>query len=266
MPLLLALALEAALLTAPAASVAAPVTPAPPPPAMSEPKPAHAVVRPGWVRRPTAAELEQVYPPAAAKARLSGRAVIECQVALDGAARACRVVQETPVDQGFGAAALALAPVFRFTPAVVDGQAVDGAVVRIPVGFDANPAAPAPASMYDLLAILSLEEVERCSGYAAAAAETDPASLGAQIRLFYFRAGLMQKMAQARMKPSDFETRIVAARQRAADRVAKGEGVAERAACDAEGPPMPAPTAAEPASTGGADGASFVTPKLALPQ
>ena len=72
----------------------------------------------------------------------------------------------------------------------------------------------------------------------AAAAEVDPASLNAQIRLFYFRTGLMQKMAQARMKPSEFETRIVAARQRATERMAKGEGVAEQAACEAEGPPL----------------------------
>lgn len=264
MSILLALVLQAAVSSAPAAIVAAPVAPAPPPPVSGDAKPAKSVVRPTWVRRPTAAELEKVFPPAAAKAHVSGRAVIECQVALDGTARACRVVQETPADQGFGAAALALAPTLRLTPALVDGQPVDGAVVRIPVNFDAAPAQTA-SNTYDLLAMLNLEEVERCSGYAAAAAEVDPASLNAQIRLFYFRTGLMQKMAQARMKPSEFETRIVAARQRATERMAKGEGVAEQAACEAEGPPLPSPAAAGVSGAAPTTGA-FALPRLAPPQ
>ena len=65
---------------------------------------------------------------------------------------------------------------------------------------DSSPDAAAPAqaasNTFDLLAMLNLEEVERFSGYAAAAAEVDPASLNAQIRLFYFRTALMQKMPQ----------------------------------------------------------------------
>lgn len=88
------------------------------------------VDRPGWLRQPTAEDVQSVLP---AGARGSGEARIRCRVAASGLLTDCTVISETPAGQGFGAAALALAPRFQIRPRVVDGRPVDGDSVNVPI-------------------------------------------------------------------------------------------------------------------------------------
>lgn len=96
---------------------------------------------PVWVRKPSPADLYAVFPTAAVEQGIDGKAVIECEIALDGSLRACSVLSETPPGIGFGPAALALAPQFKMRPKLRDGQLVTSQV-RIPINFDSPGGRP----------------------------------------------------------------------------------------------------------------------------
>ena len=98
-----------------------------------------AITMPDWRTRPTAEQIRAVYPPAALAANLSGRAIVKCEVGVDGGLSGCSVAQETPPDQGFGQAALKLTASIVMKPMTVDGVPQPGAIVRLPVVFGDNP-------------------------------------------------------------------------------------------------------------------------------
>ena len=77
-------------------------------------------------------------------AEAAGMAAMTCRVGDGGALQACHVEAETPADQGFGAAALTLAPRFRATVWSADGLPTVGATIRVRVGFP--PAAAPPTA------------------------------------------------------------------------------------------------------------------------
>jgi TonB family protein len=100
---------------------------------------------PDWLRKPTAQELGNVFPTNALRHNLGGQAMIMCVVNVHGLLEGCVVSSESPHGEGFGAAALLLAPRFSMRPAIGPKGPVP-AIINIPIRFDAPGTAPSSYS------------------------------------------------------------------------------------------------------------------------
>ena len=104
--------------------------PTPPTP----PKP-RVISNPDWISKPSGAQLADAYPGRALDLGMAGSVTLLCTVGVDGRVRDCKVAAETPKDLGFGPAALRLSRWFRIRPETENGEAIDGALVRVPLQF-----------------------------------------------------------------------------------------------------------------------------------
>ncbi len=85
--------------------------------------------------RPSAEILDRFYPRRARERGVRGQATVRCLVSIDGKLEQCRVVQESPPEYGFGAAALRYAEFVEAAPQTVDGVAIDGGEISMSIVF-----------------------------------------------------------------------------------------------------------------------------------
>lgn len=98
---------------------------------------------PEAVKSPSTEQIAAAYPAQALAGREQGQAWIGCVITVQGVLADCEVVDERPAGRplGFGEAALTLAPLFLFKPAMRGGQAIQTRV-NLPVSFEL----PAPVN------------------------------------------------------------------------------------------------------------------------
>ena len=63
---------------------------------------------PDWIKKPGARQFQRAYPERALRRGIAGAATLDCRVAADGTVNSCRVVDESPVGENFGSAAMKL--------------------------------------------------------------------------------------------------------------------------------------------------------------
>jgi outer membrane biosynthesis protein TonB len=136
---------EAAPAETPPSAPLAETAPEGPPPARKGPPPGERI-KP--LRVPSAEEFNRLYPPAAARAGIGGKAQVVCVVEASGALRDCKLKSEEPAGYGFGEAGVKLASSMLVQVKASNGASFVGTNLSIPIGFRmAEPAdrAPAPA-------------------------------------------------------------------------------------------------------------------------
>ncbi|HEY3948103.1 energy transducer TonB [Phenylobacterium sp.] len=98
------------------------------------------VTQPNWAQMPEVEDLKATFPQTQNGVN-HVRVVLGCTVDADGGLDACKINQEDPAGQGYGAGALALAPKFRMQPWGAQGEPVVGAHINLPIRYELTPVA-----------------------------------------------------------------------------------------------------------------------------
>ena len=96
------------------------------------------VVRPSWIQTPTGEDIGRVTPQLESPPA-EVQVLMACRINGAGRLEACAIRSESPAGLGYGAAALALAPVFRMPDVDMDGRPVAGRMVQIPIIWKNTP-------------------------------------------------------------------------------------------------------------------------------
>jgi hypothetical protein len=94
------------------------------------------VIRPMWLRRPSADDMRRLYPPQ--QKGVEGFVSADCLVDERGQFTSCEIVKETPAGMGFGESTIRLAKLFKMKPIDADGASVAGRKLRLPVRWHAS--------------------------------------------------------------------------------------------------------------------------------
>ena len=95
----------------------------------------HLVTHPDWLKRPSPANMYEVWPAGAYYAHVNGHVVLHCVINEKGRLKQGAATVEEPKGWGYGAAALEMAGQFQMRPETVDGQPVAGAKIDVPFSF-----------------------------------------------------------------------------------------------------------------------------------
>jgi TonB family protein len=91
---------------------------------------------PVWDRAPGQDDWAKAYPAHAAQAGIAGAVKMKCAATSAGLLSNCSVIQESPIGEGFGAAALSLATGMALKPNDASGQPITGRNLIVPVRFE----------------------------------------------------------------------------------------------------------------------------------
>ena len=95
------------------------------------------VTSPTWLRGLDPGRSAKIFPPeAVAQGVTTGRGLVRCVVAANGALTDCTALPGEPEGLGFSEAAVKVASTLRMNPWTADGAPVDGAVIRLPIRFN----------------------------------------------------------------------------------------------------------------------------------
>ena len=90
------------------------------------------VTQPSWIQTPTVDDIGRVTP-RLPEPPAEVHVLMACRITPTGGLEACTIKRETPPGLGYGAAALALAPIFKMPDVDLDGRPVAGRMVQIPI-------------------------------------------------------------------------------------------------------------------------------------
>lgn len=175
------------------------------------------ITNPDWIAKPDAEDVDRFFPGAAQRMGLSGSARVTCGVRHDGTLFACQITSSSPPGFGFGAAGMAMTPLFKMRPRFKRGVPDDDGQVIIPIRFvvardddDSGPAKGTPTGRRTLgvidardaarvvlgLAVqetLSPPDYRKASPGAINALESMPATVSAQVQALAERLTLQNR-------------------------------------------------------------------------